>query len=181
MDFFQAEIASIPDLFSQARFDLVLCHNVLQYVGDLQAALAAICHAALPGGLLSIICGNRYSESYREALQQLRPGAALEKLDTRTIFSGVFKTDMRAYTADEMSEALRQSGCEVIAQYGVRCVYDYVPDDELKNSPAFFAELERLEQEMSARFPYYLMARFFQIIGRKEGCGLVEHKLAGAG
>jgi S-adenosylmethionine-dependent methyltransferase len=130
------------------------------------AALGAIGHALLPGGLLSVICVNRYSEAYREALQQHDPGAALEKLDTGAIFSGVFKTEVRAYTAEEVSRALGELGCALLAHYGIRCVYDYIPND-LKNDAAFLAELERLEHAMSGRYPYYLLARFFQLIVRK--------------
>jgi S-adenosylmethionine-dependent methyltransferase len=167
MEFHEAELAAIPGLFPEARFDVVLCHNVLQYVDDLKAALAAICGALVPNGVISVMCVNRYSEAYREALQQLRPGAALEKLDTKTIFSGVFKTEVKAYAAEEVSEVLQESGCVVLARYGVRCVFDYIPNNELKNDPAFFAELERLEHALTGRYPYYLLARFFQLIARK--------------
>ena len=161
MEFYQAAIADIPGLFAEARFELVLCHNVLQYVDDMAAALRAICHALLPGGLMSVISVNRYSEAYREALQQLRPRAALEKLDTGTIFSGVFKTQVRAYAAEEVSGALEALGCALLARYGVRCVYDYIPNNELKGDPTFAAELERLEHAMSGVYPYYLLAGQF--------------------
>ncbi|HET6261737.1 MAG TPA: methyltransferase domain-containing protein, partial [Chloroflexia bacterium] len=55
MEFHQAKIADIPRLFPVAQFDLVLCHNVLQYVDDMAGALGAICQALLPGGLLSVV------------------------------------------------------------------------------------------------------------------------------
>lgn len=167
MEFYEAALADIPKLFPEAVFDVILCHNVLQYVEDLRAALRAICHSLLPAGLMSVICTNRYSEAYREALQQLNPSAAYEKLDTSAIFSSVFRVDMRAYAAEEVSRALQEVGCAPVAQYGVRCVFDYIPNNDLKNEPAFFAELERLEYAMSDRYPYYLLARFFQLMVRK--------------
>jgi S-adenosylmethionine-dependent methyltransferase len=167
MEFHQAEIADIPRLFAAAQFDLILCHNVLQYVEDMKAAVETICHPLLPGGLVSVICINRYSEPYREVLQQLQPGAAYEKLDTKTIFSSVFKVPVRAYVAEEISEAMQQAGFVPLARYGVRCVYDYIPNNDIKDEPAFFTELERLEYAMSDKYPYYLLARFFQIVARK--------------
>jgi S-adenosylmethionine-dependent methyltransferase len=166
MEFHQAEIADIPRLLAVAQFDLVLCHNVLQYVDDMAAALGAVCHALVPGGLLSAISVNRYSEAYREVLQHHNPITALEKLDTPAIFSGVFKTEVKAYTAEEVSQALGELGCVLLAQYGVRCVYDYI-SNELKNDPTFLSELERLEHALSGRYPYYHLARFFQLIVRK--------------
>ncbi len=163
MEFYEAELAAIPRLFPEAKFDLILCHNVLQYVEDVEEALRAIRQPLSPDGLISIICINRYSEPYREALQQLNPGAAYEKLDTRTIFSSVFKVPVRAYAAEEMSQTLQKVGCVVLAQYGVRCVYDYIPNDQ-KNDTTFLADLERLEYAISGKYPYYLLARFFQLI-----------------
>src|SRR5262245_26129446 len=37
----QANLLALPKLFPEPTFDLVLCHNVLQYVDDLPALLAA--------------------------------------------------------------------------------------------------------------------------------------------
>ncbi|MGI8586848.1 MAG: class I SAM-dependent methyltransferase [Chloroflexia bacterium] len=167
MEFHRAELTEIPKLFPETRFDVVLCHNVLQYIEDIGAALESVCHPLLPGGLISIICVNRYSEPYREALQQLNPKAAYEKLDTETVFSSVFNLPVRAYAAAELSQALQEVGCTLLAQYGVRCVCDYIPNNDLKNEAAFFTELERLEYAMSKKYPYYLLARIFQLIGRK--------------
>ena len=74
---------------------------------------------------------------------------------------------MRAYAADDMRQPLEDAGCSPVGQYGVRCVCDYIPDNDIKGDPTFFAQLERLEYAMSDRYPYYLLARFFQIIARK--------------
>ena len=81
IDFHHADIADIPTLFPKPTFDVVLCHNVAPYVDDASDMLEAICQPLRPNGLLSLSCANRYSEAYREALQQLDPWAAEEKLD----------------------------------------------------------------------------------------------------
>jgi S-adenosylmethionine-dependent methyltransferase len=167
VQFYKAELASIPKLFPQGHFDIILCHNVLQYVSDLRGALEAILYALVPSGFISTICVNRYSEPYRMALQQLRPDMAYEHLNTSTIFSGVAKVDVQAYTAEEMSRAFQEVGSSLLAHYGLRCVFDYIPDNDRKNDPAFLAELEHLEFAMSQMYPYYLLARFFQLIVRK--------------
>ena len=44
---------------------------------------------------------------------------------------------------------------------------DYIVDDERKDDPAFFAELERLELAMADRMPYLLTARFFHLVARR--------------
>ena len=169
MAFYQADLAAIPTLFPEARFDLVLCHNVFQYVGDLGAAAGAVCHPLRPGGLISVVSLNRYSEPYRQALMQLDLDAAYASLDAETIIIPTFDLAARLYVAEDLYQPLEQAGCSVIGRYGVRCVNDYIFDNDLKSDPAFFARLERLELALTDRYPYYLLARFFQLIARKMG------------
>ena len=40
-------------------------------------------------------------------------------------------------------------------------------DNESKFDPTYFAELEKLEHAMTDCYPYYLLARMFQIIVQK--------------
>ena len=65
IEFYQGNVCSIPRLFPKVKFDVVLCHNVLQYVDNLDMTLQALGYAVKPQGFISIICVNRYSESYR--------------------------------------------------------------------------------------------------------------------
>jgi S-adenosylmethionine-dependent methyltransferase len=165
--FRQADLLAVPSLFPEGAFDLILCHNVLQFVEDVSTTLQAICHPARPGGIVSILGTNRYSEAYRQALQQLNLEAAYASLSASSTYSSTFNTPIHMQAAEELNEPLQNARCEVIAQYGVRCLCDYVFDNEIKNDPTFFAQLERLEYAMSDLYPYYLLARLYQVIARK--------------
>jgi S-adenosylmethionine-dependent methyltransferase len=167
--FYQGDLTSIPQLFPEPEFDLALCHHVLQYVDDLDVALQAIVWAVKPKGLVSIICINRYSESYRLALQELDLGAAYSALNARVIISKVFDAPMKAYTAEDLRIPLKKAGCAILGHYGIRCVNDYIPNNEIKSDPAFFAQLEKLELAMSDKLPYYLLARSFHLVAQKAG------------
>ena len=166
--FYQADLAAIPTLFPDAAFDVILCHNVLQFVENVGATLKAACHALLPGGLISLMGTNRYSEVYRQILQQLDPVAAYGSLDATSAYSPTFDVPIRIHAAEELHRPLHEAGCSVVSEYGVRCVCDYVPNNDIKRDPTFFSQLERLELAMSDRYPYYLLARLFQIIARKD-------------
>lgn len=165
--FHQAGLDSISALFAGRQFDTVLCHNVLQYVDDLEAPLEAMCAVLRPGGLLSIICLNRYSETYRQALYQLNLPAALANVDADTIMTVVFGVPVKAYAVEDMREPLRAAGCEVLGEYGIRCVCDYIQNSDIKHDPVFFEQLEKLELAVSDKHPYRSLGRFFQVVARK--------------
>jgi S-adenosylmethionine-dependent methyltransferase len=166
--FHQGDIHSIPTLFPNTRFDLILCHNVLQYVNDIKAAIKMMSDVLKPNGLLSIIAMNRNSEPYRLALHQLDLDGALASLDAKMIRTTIFNTDVHARTVDDMREPLHTAGCSIVGDYGIRCVCDYIQNDEIKSDPTFFAKLEKLEYELSSRAPYKNVAKFFHVMAKKQ-------------
>ncbi len=52
-------------------------------------------------------------------------------------------------------------------RYGLTFANVQRHNNDIKSDPAFFAQLERLEYAMSDKYPYHLLARYFQVIGRK--------------
>jgi S-adenosylmethionine-dependent methyltransferase len=167
ISFYQSDLTAIPTLFPPAEFDVILCHNILHYIDDVGAVLQTICQALHPNGLISIMCLNRYSEAYRQALQNLDLSAATASLEAKSIYAGTFGVSIHAYTVEDMRQPLEEAGCSLVGQYGVRCICDYIADNDIKNDPNFFAQLEQLEYALSDKYPYYLLARYFQVIARK--------------
>ena len=167
--FHQADVTEIPALFPEPVFDLVLCHNVLAYVDDASTALNAICHPLRANGWISLATINSHSEVYKAAFRELDLDKAYAQLDSdqapATIVYGV---PMRLFTLEELNALVEAAGCVPVGRYGVRCLCDWLPN-EPKFDPEFMKRLERLELALADRYPYYLMARFFQIVARKPG------------
>ncbi|MBZ0296553.1 MAG: methyltransferase domain-containing protein [Anaerolineae bacterium] len=168
MTLVQADLAEIPDRFPEPVFDVVLCHNVIQYVDDMPGALRAIIAPLKPGGIVSVININRYSDALQAALLRHDLDDALASLDSRESYTPMFDTTLRHYAGEEMIPALEAAGCTLLGHYGVRCLNDYISDNNLKFDPDFYARLEQLELALTDQYPYYLIARFFQLIGRKQ-------------
>ncbi len=162
-----AALDALPALFAQPAFDVVLCHNVLQYVADVPALLRALAAPLKPGGLLSLISANRYAMPYRAAFMQGDLAAAQAKLDERSEQVFMFPATVTEYSAEEIGALLAQAGCRHIADYGIRCITDYWGSNEQKRDPATFAKLVALEQAMAARHPYKLLARYFHLLALK--------------
>jgi len=158
--------ADVRTLERESGFDVVLCHNVVQYVEDPAQLFRTLRGCLKDSGILSIIGANRYSESYTLALQRLDFEGAEAHLETTTRLSGVFGKTLHLYTPEQMTRALDTADCTVIGQYGIRCLMDYIPDNDTKHDPAFYQRLERLELAMADRYPYYVLARYFHFIAR---------------
>ena len=164
----QADLLALPRLFPEPAFDLALCHNVLQYVDDLPALLAALAATLRPGGLLSLVSVNRHALPYMATFWRGDPAEAYAKLDQRSDEAVLFGTPMSMYAADEIATLLAGAGYADAHDYGLLCVCGYWTDNQRKFDPAVFAQLEQLELALTDRHPHKLLARYFQIIARKE-------------
>ena len=64
----QGEAADLPSLVGAASADLVICHNVLEYVDSPAAALAAVARVLRPGGTVSVLAANTVAAVLQRAL-----------------------------------------------------------------------------------------------------------------
>jgi len=148
-------------------FDVVLCHNVIQYLADPQPVLAACAAALRPAGCFSLLVPNPASEALRLALQQHDLPGALAALDSTTHRNILFGAEVRLHDLPALFAMLEAAGFDVVDYYGVRCVNDYMGDDARKFSTEGFEQLLALEQAMGRRSPYRDIARLWQILARR--------------
>lgn len=162
----QADVSELASLDLAPAFDMVLCHNVLQYIADPAQLFQSLATCLKANGYLSIIGANRYSESFSLALQHLDLEEAYAQLETSSRPSGVFGKAMHLYSPEDVTQILQTLGCTLVGQYGIRCLIDYLPNNDLKQDPTFFSRLEQLECAMTDKYPYYLLARYFHLVAR---------------
>jgi len=165
--FCQAEAGAVQELFKGQQFDLVLCHLMIEFVIEPRKVLKDICELIAPQGLLSLLDANRYAEVYRKAIQTNDLAAALKAVDTKEYFHPWFNRVTPLFSSAEMMDILQANGCEVVGDYGIRCLCDYLPN-EPKYEAAYYEALEHLERKLTDTYPYNLLARFYQVIGRKK-------------
>jgi S-adenosylmethionine-dependent methyltransferase len=162
-----ADVRNLSGLFPKASFDLILCHNVLQYMDDVPELFMVFSELLKPGGMISVVSINRYSVPYQAAFFEHNLTEALAQLETRTLKAKIFDSDITSYCADEIIEMMRNVGILTEKDYGIRCICDYWGDNEQKLVPEIFAQIEKLELALTELHPYKLLARYFQVIGRK--------------
>lgn len=150
-----ATLASRP-----ASVDLLLCHGVLELAGDPAAALADLAGALRPGGVLSLLVAQRHAAVIARAMaghfQQAR-----ELLDG----GGPVSRGGRRFTAEELSDLLRDAGLEPQGVQGVRVFADLVPGSLLDLEPGASAALLDLERAVSTRPEYLPLAAQLHALG----------------
>ena len=166
VSFVLTRLENLSSVVPDRDFDVVLCHNVLQYVESIPVVLRSILRPLKSQGIVSIICLNRYSIAYHQAFLRDDFQAAKAAIGTRHT-NTIFGSTAQGLAVDEIVAMLEGQGCIVQADYGLRCMFDYWGDNERKTEPDTLAQLEELEFALSAEYPYKLLARFFQVIAQK--------------
>lgn len=162
----ESDVFALPGAVRDSTFDLVLCHNLLQFQPDPAPALECATARVRPGGLLSVMAVNRHSAPLALAVRGLDPAAALAALGRRRTRSATFDAEVTLHTAEELRAVLARLGCAEVHHYGIRTVADHITDDVRKADPAFYAELEALELALTDREPYVHTARVLQLVTR---------------
>ncbi|MEV6258618.1 methyltransferase domain-containing protein [Nocardia sp. NPDC051911] len=155
-----ASIDALGDEFGRGCFDVLLCHNLIQYLPDPAGVIATLAVPLRVSGVLSVIAPNADADPLLSAVRGLDPGGALGMLDAPTRYSVAYETTTRACYPNHVKADLATAGFEVIAHRGIRTVCDYIVDDDRKSDPEFYRQLERLELALAARVPYIHLARF---------------------
>jgi len=165
--FHSADVSQLDRTFPQPQFDVVLCHNVLQYVADVPQLVSKLSAVLLPGGILSLISPNRYCIPFATAFLDKDLDEALRQIDARTYQNRMFHATVAEYSAEEMRVMLPDAGLAFDAGYGIRCLSDYWGDNETKSKPEVWEKIKRLEYALTDKYPYILLARFWQIVAHK--------------
>jgi len=110
ISFVQADAGEAQELFAGGAFDLVLCHLMVHFTPDPRDLLRKICTFLVPGGLLSLVDTNRYSEAYRLAFQTDDLPAARDVIGKKEYLHPWFNRNTPVFSAHEMIGWLRWKG-----------------------------------------------------------------------
>ena len=162
--FLQAGVEALPGALGGERCDVVLCHNVLEYVDDPAAVVRRLGATLWPGGLLSLVAMNSYALPLRSLLQRGEPEEALTTLGRRE-FTNRFGITARTFEPATLVALVRDAGLALVAWYGLRMFYDYTADPR-KTEPQYYEAVKRLEIAARASDPYRQIGRDTHLLAR---------------
>ena len=161
------DAAHAGKLFAGKLFDVVLCHNVLEYVECPGAVLrdSARLMRCDPPALLSVLVRNRAGEVLKAAIQAGDLESAERGVDATWGYESLYGGRVRLFTPDESLAMLKEARLEIIAERGVRVVADYLSPQISRE--AEYERIFELERKLGQRPEFAAIARYTQYLA---GC-----------
>jgi S-adenosylmethionine-dependent methyltransferase len=161
----QGDADELANLFPVASFDLILCHNVLEYLDDPGAVLHSAARALRDSsGILSVLVRNRAGEVLKAAIQAGELAVAENTLTAEWGQESLHGGRVRLFSPDSLQAMLKAASLAVIAERGVRVVADYLPSRISRS--AEYDRIFQLERKLGSRPEYAAVARYTQCFAR---------------
>jgi S-adenosylmethionine-dependent methyltransferase len=145
--------------FPDEQFDLVLCHAVLEWLGDPMPALEGLLSHVSPGGYLSLAFFNIESIVWKN----------LMKGNFRKVLSGNLTGETGSLTPPNplhpqpTLDWIAKRPLFICSVTGIRCLSDYM----LPSAKVSDADLLAMERELGRRDPYRWLGRYIHVIARR--------------
>lgn len=153
------------DLFTTDRFDVILCHNLLEYVDDPDAVLVSAASLMRDASaILSVLVRNQAGEVLKAALQAGDLAAAEHNLTADWGQESLYKGKVRLFGSDDLETMLKRASLTLIARRGVRVIADYLPPRISRSED--YEQIFSLERKIGRRPEFAAVARYMQYLAR---------------
>jgi S-adenosylmethionine-dependent methyltransferase len=162
----QGDASQLMKLFRLSSFDVVVCHNILEYVDDPAAVLRDAARMLRDSeAILSVLVRNRAGEILKAAIQAGDLGLAQNNLDAEWAQESLYGGRVRLFARDSLQAMLQAASLEVLAIRGVRVMSDYLPSKVSRD--AEYDRIFELERELGSRSEFAAVARYLQCLARR--------------
>jgi S-adenosylmethionine-dependent methyltransferase len=159
------DAAKLADFLRAEPFDVIVCHNLLEYLDDPGAVLrSATGLMRNSSARLSIVVRSRAGEIFKTAIQSGDLEATENLLTAQWGRESLYGGSVRLFTPDELLEMSRLARLEVIAKHGVRVVSDYLPQQVSRETE--YERILELERKLGQRPEFAEVARYMQYLAR---------------
>jgi S-adenosylmethionine-dependent methyltransferase len=172
ISFCHAETGQLRELFAAESFDVLVCHNLLEYSENPSATVRDIAHVLRKDGVLSVLVRNRAGEVLKEAVKSAEWKLATANLTAETVADTLYGNRMRLFTPADLHELLTRAGLEIVAEHGVRVFFDYLAVEN--PTGAAYSQIFELESTLGARPEFFAIARYIQAIAHRSHASCSE-------
>jgi SAM-dependent methyltransferase len=164
----RGDAAQLTTLFDAGSFDLILCHNVLEFVDDPGDVLRSAARALRgPSSMISVLVRNQPGEVLKAALLNGDLAAAEGNLTAEWGEESLYGGEVRLFTAESLRDMLIEASFVVTAERGVRIIADYLPPKVSRT--AEYKRIFELERKLGRRPEFAAVARYAHCVAHRAG------------
>ena len=162
------DATQFANLFPAGSFDLILCHNILEYVDDPCTVLRSAARTLRdPSSIISVLVRNQAGEVLKAAIQDGDVAAAEHNLTAEWGHESLYGGRVRLSTAESLKAMLREPSLAVTAERGVRVLSDYLPPSVSRNDE--YQRIFELEHKLGRRPEFAAVARYTHCLAHRAG------------
>jgi S-adenosylmethionine-dependent methyltransferase len=161
----EGDASQVASLFRGECFDVILCHNVLEFVDDPRAVLRSVSQVMNDASVLSVLVRTQAGEVWKAAIQAGDLAGAAHRLDAEWGCESLYGGKVRLFAPDSLNAMLLQASLAPIATRGVRVISDYLPPKI--SLEAEYEQVFELERKLGSRSEFAASARYAQLLVRR--------------
>lgn len=168
ISFCHGDADCLPGLFEPCSFDVVVCHNLLEYVDDALEVLRGLTHLLKKDSksVVSLLVRNRYGEVLKSAIKGYDLELAKAALLAETVLDPLYGQPVRVFDPVDFRSIVERAGLKPVAERGVRVLSDYLGCEALSEDD--YTRLLNFELLLGAQPQFAAVARYTQVIARPE-------------
>lgn len=162
----QGDADRLAELFAERAFDVILCHNILEFVEEPGTVLHSAARALRnPSAILSVLVRNRAGEVLKAAILSGDLDAATNNLSAEWGSEALYGGKVRLFTPEATRTMLKRASLEVLSERGVRVMADYM-SPRLSLSEEYQRVFE-LERKLGGQPDFSAIARYTHHLARR--------------
>ena len=162
----QGEAAHLANSFDAGSFDLILCHNVLEFVDDPSAVLrSAVSILRDSSSIISVLVRNQPGEVLKAALLNADLAAAERNLTAEWGDESLYGGKVRLFAAGSLRSMLAAASFAVITERGVRVMADYLPPTISRTDE--YQRIFELERKLGRKAEFAAVARYTHCLAHR--------------
>jgi len=166
ISFCHADADRLHEFCAAGSFDVVVCHNVLEYLENPHIVIRHISGVMRENAVVSVLVRNRAGEVLRAAINSGDWELAKTNLSAETVSDSLYGEPVRIFAPEDVCGMLANAGLRAVAEQGVRVFSDYLdlPDDVTGDA---YQQVFELERTLGAQPEFAAIARYTQVIARR--------------
>jgi S-adenosylmethionine-dependent methyltransferase len=157
------DAAQLANLFHTGWFDVIVCHNILEFVDDPDAVLRGAARALRDSSaILSVLVRNQAGEVLKAAIQAGDLAEADNSLAAEWGQESLYGGRVRLFRSNSLQAMLKAASLEMTAERGVRVLADYLPPRVSRS--AEYERILELERKLGSRPEFAAVARYIHCL-----------------